>query len=165
MIKNYFLVARRNLWKSKLFSTINIGGLAIGIASSLLLLGYISFQLSFDNFHTGRQNIYRIGLDYYQNNKLVFQSAENYAALAPSLKAGLPEVADAARLYNMGYKNNCVFTYNNTSFKETKFLYADASFLTIFSFPFEEGDPKTALIQPYSAVISAATARKIFGDQ
>jgi putative ABC transport system permease protein len=70
-----------------------------------------------------------------------------------------------ARLLNMGYKNNCVFTYQDKHFKETRFLYADACFLTMFSFPFEEGDPATALSQPYSAVISESTVRKLFGNQ
>ena len=165
MFKNYFKIAWRNLTKNKTFSVINIGGLAIGIASALLLLSYVSFQFSYDNFHAKGRNIYRLNLDFYQNNKLVFQSAENYSALGPALKRDYPEVIDVARLYNMGYKNNCVFTYNNSYFRETKFLYADASFLTMFSFPFSQGDPGSALSQPYTAVISESTSDKIFGNQ
>jgi putative ABC transport system permease protein len=165
MLKNYFKIAIRNLWKNKLFSAINITGLAIGMASSMLLFGWVAFQLSYDNFHAKKKDIYRIALDTYQHNSLVFKSAENYAALGPALKADLPEVMDAARLYNMGSKNNCVFTYHNTAFKETKFLYADASFLTIFSFPFMDGDPKSALAEPYTAVISESISRKFFGNE
>jgi putative ABC transport system permease protein len=165
MFKNYFKITWRNLVKNKTFSVINIGGLAIGIASSLLLLSYVSFQFGYDNFHAKGQNIYRVNLDLYQNNKLVFQSAENYSALGPALKRDYPEVIDVARLYNMGYKNNCVFTYNDFHFRETKFLYADASFLTMFSFPFSQGDPRSALSQPYTAVISESTSDKIFGNR
>lgn len=165
MLKGYFKIAWRNLWKNKLFSLINIGGLAIGIASSLLLLSYVGFQLSYDNFHTGSENIYRVELDLYQNNKVIFKSAENYSAVGPALKSDYPEVLDEARLYNMGYKNNCVFTYDNIYLKETKFLYATASFLTMFSFPLIEGDPKTALVEPYTAVISASFSKKFFGSQ
>jgi putative ABC transport system permease protein len=165
MFSNHFKIAWRSLWKNKLFSGINIVGLAIGIASCLLLLSYVAFQFSYDSFHQNRKDIYRVGLDFYRDNKLTFQSAENYSAVGPALKKDFPEVIGQARLLNMGYKNNCVFTYQDKHFKETKFLYADASFLTMFSFAFEEGNPATALIQPYTAVISESTSRKLFGNQ
>ena len=165
MFKTYFKIAWRSLWRNKLFSGINLGGLAIGIASCLLLLSYVSFQFSYDGFHKNKKVLYRVGLDFYQNNKIVIRSAENYAAVGPALKSDFPEVADEARLYNMGRKNNCVFTYKDRHFRETRFLYAEASFLTMFSFPFKEGDPATALSEPYTAVISESTARKLFQDQ
>ncbi|HZK65828.1 MAG TPA: ABC transporter permease, partial [Puia sp.] len=165
MFRNYIKIAWRSLWKNKLFSGINIGGLAVGIASCLLLLSYVSFQFSYDSFHKNKKDLYRVGLDFYRNNKLDIQSAENYAAIGPALKRDFPEVVAEARLYNMGYKNNCVFTVRDKHFRETKFLYADASFLTMFSFPFKEGDPATALIRPYTAVISESTGRKLFGNQ
>jgi len=165
MFKSYFTVAWRNLWNHKLFSAINIGGLALGITSTVLLLSYVSLQYSYDDFHANKKDLYRVSLTPFENNQPLFQSAENYSALGPALKKDFPEIADFARLYNMGYKNNCIFTYNNTHFKETKFLYADASFLSLFSFPFEQGDAQTGLSQPYTAVISATTARKLFGDQ
>lgn len=135
------------------------------MASSILLLSYVSYQHSYDKFNKNEKNIYRVDLSQYQNNNLVFNSAENYPALAHALKTDFPEVVDAARLYNMGYKNNCVFTYQNKYFKETKFLYADASFLTMFSFPFIQGNPKTALTQPFTAVISESFAHKFFGNE
>ncbi|HEY6900279.1 MAG TPA: ABC transporter permease, partial [Puia sp.] len=163
MIKSSFLLAWRNLLKYKALSFVNIGGLVIGLTSALLLLSHVSFQSSFDSFNTQKENIYRVNLSYYENSKLVIHSAENYSGLASALKKDIPEVLDAARLYNMGYKNNCVFTYNNNSFRETNFLYADASFFKIFTYPFIKGDPSTALSRPYTAVISASLAKKIFG--
>jgi len=165
MLRNYLLSALRNLRKSQSLSVINISGLALGMASSILLFGYITFQLSFDNFHVNKKDIYRVALYSYQNNQLVFKSAENYAGLGPSLKKDFPDVIDEARLYNMGSKNNCIFTYNQSSFKETHFLYADSSFLNIFSFPFKSGDPKSALSKPYTAVISESFAAKVFGKE
>lgn len=165
MLKNHLVIAWRNLVKYKGLSVMNIGGLVTGIASSLLLLSYVAFERSYDNFDANRKDLYRVDLSYYEGGRGVFESAENYAGLGPALKKEVPEVLDAARLYNMGYKNNCVFTYNNRSFKETKFLYADASFLRMFSYPFVEGDAHTALDQPYSAVISASLAKKIYGDE
>jgi len=164
MIIHYVKIAWRNLWKNKTTAAINIGGLAIGIASSILLLSYVSFQLGYDGFNSSKRSIYRVNLDFFENNRLIVQSAENYSAVGPALKKEFPEILDQARLYNMGYKNNCVFSSNNVYFKETKFLYADSSFLTMFSFPFLQGDPRSALAQPYTAVISETIARKLFGN-
>jgi len=163
MIIHYVKIAWRNLWKNKTTAAINIGGLAIGIASSILLLSYVSFQLGYDGFNVSKRSIYRVNLDFWENNRLTVQSAENYAGVGPAMKKDFPEILGQARLYNMGYKNNCVFSYNNIDFKETKFLYADPSFLTMFTFPFLQGDPGSALAQPYTAVVSESTARKLFG--
>lgn len=163
MINNYIRITWRQLWKNKAISLINMGGLSVGIACSVLLLSYVAFQLSYDGWHEKKQDIYRIGLDFYQDGRLVIESAETYSAVGPSLRTDFPEVRDVARLYNMGYKNNCVFSYNNTSFRETRFLYAEPSFLTMFTFPLVQGDAPSALAQPYTAVISESIARKLFG--
>lgn len=163
MITHYIKIAWRNLWKNKTAAAINLGGLAIGIASSILLLSYVSFQLGYDGFNSSKRSIYRVNLDFFENQRLTLHSAENYAAVGPAMKKDFPEVLDQARVYNMGYKNNCVFSYNNINFKETKFFYADASFLTMFTYPFLQGDPGSALAQPYTAVISESIARKLFG--
>jgi putative ABC transport system permease protein len=163
MIIHYVKIAWRNLYKNKTAAAINIGGLAIGIASSILLLSYVSFQWNYDGFNTSGRSIYRVNVDVFENQQLAVHSAENYAAVGPALKKDFPEIADQARLYNMGYKNNCVFSYNHIDFKETKFLYADASFLNMFSYPFLQGDPKSALVEPYTAVVSETVAKKLFG--
>src|SRR5882724_3210253 len=165
MFSNYVKIAWRSFWKNKLFSGINIGGLSIGIASSILLLSYVSFQFSYDTFNANRKNIYRVNLELYQNGKLDYKSAENYPAVGPALKKDFPEIVDEARLYNLGYKNNCIFTYKDTYFKEAKFLFAEPSFLTMFSCPFIQGDPNTALSQPNTAVISESTAKKFFKNE
>src|SRR5579862_306204 len=164
MFFNYIKTAWRSLWKNKAFSLINIMGLILGIASSILLFAYVGYQLSYDRSHKNGKDIYRVSLQYYQNNNLIFKSAENYSAVGPALKKDFPDVLNEARLYNMGAKNNCVFNYKNEVFKETEFLYADPSFLTMFSFPFAVGDPATALDMPNTAVISASEAKKIFGS-
>lgn len=165
MLKTYIKIAWRNLAKRKVLSGINIGGLAVGIASSILLLAYVSLQYSYDGFHTRGRDIYRVNLDVIQDGRLAIHSAENYSAVGPALKNDFPEVLAATRLYNMGYKNNCVFSYNDTYFRETQFFYADSSFLRMFSFPFVEGDPRSALDQPYTAVISESVAKKFFGKE
>jgi putative ABC transport system permease protein len=96
MILNYIKVAWRNLLKNRTTSAINISGLAIGIASSVLLLGYVSFQLSYDRFNGPA--IYRVNLDVFQDNRLVVQTVENYSAVGPALKKDFPEVVAQARL-------------------------------------------------------------------
>lgn len=163
MLRNYMHVAWRNLTRNKGISVINIGGLALGIASSVILLSYVSFQRNYDGTNLAKQDIYRVDLEVEQNHRLAFHSAETYPAVGPALKRDFPEIADQARLYNLGYKNNCVFSNGNNFFKETKFLYADASFLDMFTIPFLAGDPHTALIKPFTAIISATTAKKLFG--
>jgi len=163
MLRNYIRIAWRNLIRHKGISVINIGGLALGIASSIVLLSYISFQRNYDGTNLAKQDICRVNLDVIQNHRLAFHSAETYAAVGPALKRDFPGIADQARLYNLGYKNNCVFSNGNNFFKETKFLYADASFLDMFTIPFLAGDPHTALLQPLTAIISATTAKKLFG--
>ncbi len=163
MFRNYIHIAWRNLLRNKGTSVINIGGLALGIASSIVLLSYISFQRNYDGTNLAKKDIYRVNLDVVQNDHLALHSAENYSAVGPALKRDFPEIADQARLYNLGYKNNCVFSNGNTFFKETKWLYAEASFLDIFTIPFLVGNPHTALTQPNTAILSATTAKKLFG--
>src|ERR1700761_9603154 len=140
MFKNYFRTAWRNLLRYRSLSAINIGGLVLGIASSILLLSYVAFESGYDSFNVNKNDIYRVDLAYYENGKQVFESAENYSGLGPVLEKEMPGVKDAARLYNMGYKNNCVFTYEDKHFKEAGFLYADASFLRMFTYPFAKGE-------------------------
>ncbi|HEY4338130.1 MAG TPA: ABC transporter permease [Puia sp.] len=163
MLRNYIRIAWRNLLRNKAISAINVGGLSLGIASSILLLTYVSFQRSYDGFNKEKQDLYRVNLDVFQSERLAIHSAENYAAVGPALKKEFPEIADQARLYNLGYKNNCVFSYQNNFFKETKWLYADPQFLKMFTIPFVTGDPHTALAEPFSAIVSASTAKKLFG--
>jgi putative ABC transport system permease protein len=163
MLRNYIRIAWRNLARYKGISAINIGGLSLGIASSILLLTYVSFQRSYDGFNKEKQNLYRVNLDVFQSERLAIHTAENYVAVGPTLKKDFPEVADEARLYNLGYKNNCVFSYKDNFFKETKWLYAEASFLKMFTIPFVTGDPNTALNGPNNAIVSASTAKKLFG--
>ena len=101
MFKNYFRTAWRNLIKYKSLSVINIGGLVVGIASALVLLSYVSFQSGYDGFNVRGRELYRVNLALYDEGKQVFQSAENYPALAPVLKKEITEVMEAERLYNM----------------------------------------------------------------
>ena len=170
MVKNYLITALRSLLKDKFFTFLNILGLAVGMAAFLLIMHYVVFERSYDRSHLHSDQLYRVTLDSYLNNSLGMSSAENYPGVGPALKAELPEVLDYARLYNLGYKNNVIITYEDApngpvKFKHRNFLYADSSLLPLFGYKMALGDPKTALSEPNKAVISASYAKKYFGKE
>jgi len=169
MLKNYFTVAIRNVLAKKFYSIINILGLAVGIAAFLMITQYVVFERSYDDFHDQQDQIYRVQLDLYLDGELVKKDAENFPGVGPALKAEFPEVVDYTRLYNMGYKNNIVLTYEDApngpiQLKQDKLMYADASLFNIFSFEMVNGNPATALKKPFSIIISESMAEKYFGD-
>ena len=102
MIKNYLLIAFRNLKKNKAFSFINITGLAIGMAAGLLIIQYVSFELSFDTFHTKRDRVYRVTQDRYDHGKLATQWAGGAFAEGNAFKANFPQVEDFVKLVGGG---------------------------------------------------------------
>ena len=169
MIRNLFLSAIRSLAKNKFFSLLNITGLSIGMAVFLLISLYVKFERSYEDFILDREQIYRVGLSSYVNEELIFSSAENYPGVGPALAKELPEVLGFARLYNMGYKNNVVITNEDArpdpiAIKHRRFLYADSSFLPMMGYRMLAGDARTALAEPFSAVISEKYARLYFGE-
>jgi putative ABC transport system permease protein len=169
MLPNYLKITLRRLWKKRGFSLLNITGLAIGISAFFLLLQYVRFERSYDRFHEHAEDIYRVGLEQYHSGELMFESAENYPALGPAMKKDFPEVLEYARLYNLGAKNNMVLTYEGApsgpvKFKHRRLLYADPSFLPMFSYEMIAGDAPTALAEPFKMVISESYAKKYFGD-
>src|SRR4030095_4305126 len=102
MIKNYFKTAWRNLRKNKLFSAINIAGLAIGMAACLLILQYVNFELSYDQFIKNVGDLYRVYDDRYQNGKLVQHGTITYSAIGKAMEDDYPEVTDHARVMPFG---------------------------------------------------------------
>ncbi|HMQ89111.1 MAG TPA: ABC transporter permease, partial [Flavilitoribacter sp.] len=166
MISNYIKIVLRAIQQNKLSYFLNLFGLSIGIASFLFIFYYVNFELGYDKFNDQQDRIYRVGLDQFKNNELIFESAENYPAVGPALQESFPEVVDFTRLYNAGAKNNVVFyrpeEEGKQGYKVRRFLYADSSFFRIFSFPLLKGDPKTCLSQSKSAVISQSFAEKVF---
>jgi putative ABC transport system permease protein len=170
MLQNLLLTAWRSLKKNKFFSSLNIIGLAIGMAVFFLIAQYVRFERSFEQFIPGSENIYRVKLETYINNELAIASAENYPGVGPAFKNDLPEVTGYARLYNMGYKNNVIITNEEgkpdpIAFKHRRFLYADSSFLPMMAYPMVAGDANTALAQPLCAVISEQYAKMYFGSE
>lgn len=170
MFSNYLKITIRALMKNKVYSFINISGLAIGIAGALLILHYVTFESSYDKFQEDYEDIYRVSLEIHQNGEFVFHSAENYPAVGTAMVNDFPEVIEWGHLYNMGSKNNVIITYEEgtgqpVKFKHRKFMYASPNFLSMFSTEMIEGDAKTALSEPLAMVISESTAKKYFGNE
>ena len=164
MFKNYLTIAYRNLLKNKIFSLINILGLAIGMAACLLILQYVSFELSYDDFR--KPTIYRISDYGYMHGEMVGRRAQTVPALAPALQRDIPEVVQSARLVHTApLMSDPVMQVGDRSFHEEKIYFADSSFLNMFSYHMLQGNPDQALTQPSSVVISASMAHKYFPDQ
>src|SRR5215470_4454311 len=156
MIKNYFKTAWRNLWKNKTFSLINIARLAIGMAACLLILQYVSFKLSYDQFNKNAADIYRVYNDRYQNGKLVQHGTITYSAIGKAMQDDYPEVIDHTRVEPFG---KVIITYGNKKIGDQEVIAVDNSFLTMFSYPFIAGDPQTGLKDPFDVIISETSAR------
>ena len=160
MIKNYFLIAWRNLLRNKTFSFIKVIGLSLGLMVCMLILLYTRDELSYDQFHQKKAQIYRIVQTFKFGTeppqKIGITNAMHGAAFAKEI----PEIEQYVRVNGVGVtikKDNDVFTENP--------LFVDDNFLTVFSFPVTAGDKKSALSDPHSVVISRDMARKYFGTE
>lgn len=160
MIKNYFLIAFRNLKKNKAFSFINIAGLAIGMAAALLIIQYVTFELSFDDFHAKKDRVFRVTQDRFEHGKLSTQWAGGAFAEGNSFKNNFPEVEDYVKVVGNG---PLLAVNNDTRLTLEKTYFASQSFFNLFSYPLISGDPKTALRDVNSAVITETVAKKLFG--
>jgi putative ABC transport system permease protein len=161
MLKSYFVVAIRNVLKHKFFAAINILGMTIGIAASLLIILYISDELSYDKFHVNADRIYQVGLHGKIGGQDIM-TATTCPPLAAALVTDIPEVKSSTRLSGNG---QMVFKADKNSFTEDKTFYADSNFFEFFSFKLKEGDSKTALNQPNTIVLTERTEKKIFGKE
>ena len=162
MLKNYLKIAVRNLSRKKLYSFLNITGLAIGFACSFLLLFYIQDELSFDRYHENADMIYRLNSDLATSERTVLASV-SASALAPMLKDTYPEILKIVRF--TGYDDKKIVQYKDKLFFEEKFLWTDASLFDVFTYPLLQGDPKEALARPHTIVITQEMATKYFGQE
>ncbi|MFC2165043.1 ABC transporter permease [Acidobacteriota bacterium] len=161
MLKNYIKIALRNIRKQKGYSLINILGLAIGMASCLLILLYVQDELSYDRYHDKADRIYRVAGSYRMGGR-GFQTATVGAPTAKALIDDFSEVENAVRFRDRG---SYIVQYGDDSFKERQIVFADPSFFSIFTIPLLKGDPFTALSNPNSLVLNQNTAEKYFGQE
>ena len=164
MLKNYLKVTLRSLVGNKGFSTINILGLSIGIASFLLILLFVNNELSYDKFHKNGEQIQRVNFRLHMGSNR-FDVAYGPVPLAFAMKEDFPEVLEAVRLYHENYRG--IITHvkiDDKEFREEGFLYADSTFFKVFDCKLLVGDPNTALNGPNSIILTLETAKKYYGD-
>jgi ABC-type antimicrobial peptide transport system permease subunit len=158
MFRNYLTITLRTLAHNKVYSSINVIGLSIGLAAAMLIMLYTKDEVSYDQFHANNPRIYRItsksitpeGVENLQGNTGHFQG--------PKFSAGVPEIRSFVR-----YQGDRRDMKHGTEIKSQEAFVADSSFFSVFSFPLVSGNPKTALTNPKSVVISEELAKKQFG--
>lgn len=129
------------------------------MAACLLILQYVNFELSYDQFNKNASNIYRVVNDRYQNNKLIQHGTITYSAVSKAMKDDYPEVFNYTRVLPGGQQ---IITYQDKKIPKEQAMFVDHSFFSMFSYPFLAGDSKTALKEPNTVVISETLARKVF---
>jgi putative ABC transport system permease protein len=163
MIKNYLKVAVRNLLKHKGYAFINILGLAVGIAASVLIFLYITNEMSYDKFHEKADRTYRIKADWSNNGDSRIHQLGTPFILAQTIREKYPQVEAITQL--SGPLGDVIIRYRDTTFKETDAFCAEPSFFDVFSFPLLKGNPKTSLRDPHMMVLTQSLAKKYFGDE
>ena len=159
MFRNYFKIALRNLWKNKGFTAINIAGLAIGLASFILIALYVVDELSYDKFYPDAENIYRVDADIkFGGNALNLCVASD--PMGATLKKDYPQVREYTRIY--ASEGDKLVKKGNEYLDETKIVYADSTFFNVFPQTVISGSTKTALYEPNTVVISETAAKKYF---
>jgi putative ABC transport system permease protein len=160
MFNNYFKTALRNLWRNKGFSAINIVGLAVGLATCLLIIIYVMDELSYDRYNKKADRIYRLdGEIKFGGNHFILAVAPPLAG--PSMLQDYPEVEQQTRFRGQG---GLLVKKGNQNIREDKVIYADSTLFDVFTLPMIAGDPRTALTVPHTVVITEKIARKYFNS-
>ncbi len=160
MLKNYIKIAIRNMFRNRLYSLINLFGLALGLAACLMIWLWVQDELSYDRFHANAKRIFRVErkVDF---RDLHGQTPTTAGAYGPALISDYPEIINYARLH----RNELSIKDQKNVFHKQRLIVADNSIFEIFDFHLERGDPKAALIQPKSMVLSRANALKYLGTE
>ncbi|HVS97502.1 MAG TPA: ABC transporter permease [Puia sp.] len=161
MLKNLIIVALRNFRRDKWYTLLNILGLTIGITFSLFLIFYILDELSYDRYNGKADRICRISSYIKEANKPVMKWVSTQYPLGPALAKEYPEVEEAVRFVGKG---KTLYKIGDKTFYEEKIFYADSNVFRVFTYPFLEGDPGTALVAPKSIVLTESVARQFFGN-
>lgn len=167
MIRNYFYSLVRILFKRTGFSVINILGLAIGMAACLLIMHYVTFELSYDTFNKNADRIYLCKTKRSTSEGVQFYGPYTSIALGPSMKEEIPEIKEFVRIHPQYFGVVISCTDENgevLKFYEEEMYYADTTFFKIFDYPLIPGDPNTVLSEPHTLVISESMATKYFGE-
>src|SRR5258706_9510275 len=161
MFKNYFITSVRNILRHPVYFFINLIGLAIGITCCTLIMLFVRHELSYDQFHTKKDRIYRVNYDVIMAGKQIV-SPSVPVFVGPHLKRLFPEVEEASRF--MDSFSPRTIRYETKMFDENNFAWADSNFFKVLDFEVIRGNLKTALSRPGTLVITESAARKYFGD-
>jgi putative ABC transport system permease protein len=160
MLSNHLKIALRYFFRQKTYSFINIVGLAVGIAATLLILSYVEFELSFDDFQRNAASLHRISITVTKEGSILGEGPQFTPPIGPAMLAEFPEVEDFVRISNFG---EATITRGEKMIRIPAVTYADTSFFTLFSFHLVAGDPKHVLDAPYSVVLTEEAALGLFG--
>ena len=160
MLKNYLVIAFRNLYRQKISSIINIGGLAVGMACVILISLFLQYEFNYDRHHKNSDQIYRVVKGTYEKGVPI--DAYTPYTLAETLRNAFPEVVQVTRFYK---RRVCRINYGEKRFDEEHFVWADANVFDVFTFPLVKGNPDDALREPYSVVMTEEIAEKYFGTE
>jgi putative ABC transport system permease protein len=163
MFMNYFKIMIRNLVKRKVFTTINLLGLASGMAICLLLALYIAGELGYDHYHERGDQIYRLAFERKYPGRSAFLGKIPHS-IGQAVKMEFPEVLESTRVLNHSNDGKSIIRVGEKSFSDNKVFAADSNFFKVFTGKFMEGDVNTALEKPGTAVLSANTATRYFGS-
>src|SRR5206468_4299012 len=161
MIKNYFKIALRNLLRNKIYASINIAGLSIGLACAMLIILYVKDEVSYDRFHANVGNIYRV-VSQSIDKKGVKGRKDGITGYfqGPRFAQNIPDIQSFIRI-----QSNSIDMKVGTEIKSQDMLYVDSSFFSLFTFPLISGNPKTCLQDPHSIVLSEEVAKRQFGNK
>lgn len=163
IIKNYAISAWRNLMKRKGFSLINIVGLAVGMASALLILTYVTYEFSFDKMHTKSDRIFRVESTFYEGKELTDRWATSSFGYGSAMKAELSGIEDYTRVATQ-YQQEQIVKYGNLQCREQGIAYTDPAYFRIFDFEVVKGNRDKLLNMPNQVVITERVAKKYFKD-
>ena len=163
MLTHYLKIAIRNMAKNKVYTFINIGGLAIGMACTLLIVLFVKNELSYDRHNNDAANIYRVVKDFVNNDGTRLPDATSPAALAPAMRKEMPEVAAVTTVFpNWG--QIYLIKHGEKKLQEERLYRADSSFFDVFTCQFVHGNAKTAIPDTKSIVLTESSSKKYFGN-
>jgi len=161
MIRNLFKVALRNMWKTRLFTLINIVGLSTGIVCFFLIMVNVRDEFSYDKFEKDGDRLYRVALErIYPENRIFYAIIP--PSIGPAIASDIPEVEEMTRVFKMG--GNVVLKFGDKTFEESRVLFVEPRFFRMFSIPLVQGSPDSVFSTPNSLVLTRDTAKRYFGS-
>ncbi len=161
MVRNILRSIYRNLWKNKIYATINILGLSLGLTAFILLVSYVHYEYSYDKLHLDADHIYRVESMFYRGQDMTDHWPTSTNGYARALRDNLSQVQSFTRIN--WHNSERVVKYGEIKFREEHVCFADSNFFTFFSYPLLRGVPSEVLMKVNTVVISASAAKKYFG--